>query len=158
MQDIRIPIFCAILLCLANSTARAADKTDKTASGSMKAASAAEAGAARSGAAGTAAAKPKYHIDFKPANSPDKNKPFQTLQASLPDNAVKVYLHRIKAEPNTFAGLLSSSGIESTTGTSQVPSLSSAGTAFDTGNSPRIMTTAGTAIPQTMGSSFSFFK
>jgi hypothetical protein len=148
MKEILIPIICAILLCSAICTARAADKGDKSEMGD------------KGSAAGSkeAAAKPKYHIDFKPVDSSKNNRPFQTMQASLPDKAIKVYLHRIKAEPNTFAGLLSADGIESATGTTSVPSLSTSGTAFDTGSAPRIMTTSGTAIPQTTGSSSGFFK
>jgi hypothetical protein len=146
MRDNRIPIICAVLLCSACTVARAADKADKAADKvGVKASSKAE-------------AKPKYHVNFKPVDSPNNKKPFQTLQASLPDKAIKIYLHRIKAEPNTVAGLLSNSGIESTAGTKDVPSLSNSGTAFDTGATPRIMTPSGNAVPQTMGSSYGFFK
>jgi hypothetical protein len=146
MKELLIPTICAILLCSAISTARAGDKSNKGEMGE------------KGSTAGSAAAKPKYHIDFKPVDPSKNNRPFQTLQASLPDKAIKVYLHRIKAEPNTFAGLLSADGIESSAGTTSVPSLSTSGTAFDTSSAPRIMTTSGTAIPQTTGSSYGFFK
>jgi hypothetical protein len=148
MQSFRLPFICALLLFSASSSAQAADKSETTTK-----------------------AKPKYHINYKPVDAPSKNKPFQTLQASLPDRAVKVYLHRIKAEPNTYAGLMSNAGIDSTAGTTNgtangagtggnngATNVGNSSTAFDTGTAPRIMTPSGTAIPQTMGSSYGFFK
>jgi hypothetical protein len=99
--------------------------------------------------------QPRYQVKFQPAQAQSTDHSFQTMQASLPEKAIRIYLHRIKADPNTFAGLLSAGGINSSAGMETVPSLNGPGTVFDTANSPRIMTPAGNAVPQmTSGASF----
>jgi hypothetical protein len=99
---------------------------------------------------------PRYHIDFTPANK--STKPFQNFQSSMPDKAVKTYLHKIKAEPNSLAGVMPTpaGGVAPS---NQAPStINATSTAADTGSQPRVLGPSGVAIPQSSGASSPFFK
>jgi len=99
---------------------------------------------------------PRYHIDFTPANKSSTR--FGNFQSSMPDKAVKTYLHKIKAEPNSLAGIMPTPAGQAAS-TNQAPStINATSTAADTGSQPRVLGPSGVAIPQTSGASSSFFK
>ena len=107
--------------------------------------------------------KPRYHIDFKQSAANQSTKPFQSMSASMPDKAVKTYLHKIKAEPNAMSGI-PPSGTGTTADSAGAGQINSnlgdnkTGTEFNTGEAPRVLSPSGVAIPQSSGASSSFFK
>jgi len=76
----------------------------------------------------------------------------------MSDKAVKTYLHKIKAEPNSLTGIMPTPAGQAAS-TNQAPStMNASSTAADTGSQSRVLSPSGVAIPQSSGPSSSFFK